>query len=323
MSINAQNRSLPDWFTRVRLRQTVLPRFQRFEAWSHTNVTQMFNTVLQELPVGALLVLEVGDKEPFLWRTIQGAPTTGEKITEHLLDGQQRLTGLWRGLHNNYQDRTYFLYLERDEETGMPYYVDSLARWKRPKDKSLRPFWADNPHELWKRCMIPLNLCAPGDSAHACYKDWAKLAIPEIEARGEISDIVWAVRQKFASFNLPFLSLPVSTKKETALDVFIKMNTSATPLSIYDIVVAQVEAGLGTSLHELVATIREACPAIEEYYAPEVLALYASALLQGRQPTNATYMGNEFGTRMLENPPTSGLTRFGIINTLCHQSAQH
>jgi len=33
MTINAQNRLLPDWFARVRTRQTVLPRFQRFEAW--------------------------------------------------------------------------------------------------------------------------------------------------------------------------------------------------------------------------------------------------------------------------------------------------
>jgi Protein of unknown function DUF262 len=112
MSISAQNRTLPDWFTRVRLRQTVLPRFQRFEAWSHANVTQMFNTVLQGLPVGAVLVLEIGDKEPFISRVIQGGPLTGERITEHLLDGQQRLTGLWRGLHNNYEARTFFIYLK-------------------------------------------------------------------------------------------------------------------------------------------------------------------------------------------------------------------
>jgi hypothetical protein len=72
----------------------------------------------------------------------------------------------------------------------------------------------------------------------------------------------------------------VTTKKETALNVFIKMNTSAAPLSMYDIVVAQVEAGLGQSLHDLVGDIRETCPALEMYYSPEDLALYASALLQ-------------------------------------------
>ncbi|MBR1223767.1 DUF262 domain-containing protein [Bradyrhizobium sp. AUGA SZCCT0176] len=301
MSINAQNRTLPDWFTRIRLRQTVLPRFQRFEAWSHANVTQMFNTALQGLPVGAVLVLEIGDKEPFISRVIQGAPLTGERITEHLLDGQQRLTGLWRGLHNNYEARTFFIYLKPDEETEMPYYVDSIARWKKTSDKSSRPFWADSPSELWKRRMIPLHLCAPGDEAQERYKDWAKEAIPDADEREEISYIRGEIRQKFATFNLPFLSLPVSTRKGTALDVFIKMNTSASPLSIYDVVVAQVEAAMGTSLHDLVATIKETCPIIAEYYPPEELVLYASALLQGRPPTNATYMGSDFGERMLKD----------------------
>ena len=64
MSIEARNRPLPDWFTRIRTRQTVLPRFQRFEAWGHESVIQLFNTILQDLPVGAVLVLEVGTKSP-------------------------------------------------------------------------------------------------------------------------------------------------------------------------------------------------------------------------------------------------------------------
>ncbi len=120
MTINANNRSLPDWFTRVRTCQTVLPRFQRFEAWGHANVTQLFNTILAELPVGAVLILEIGNEPPFITRPVTGAPKTGERTTEHLLDGQQRLTALWRGLHNNYPARTYFLYLKPDDETGLP-----------------------------------------------------------------------------------------------------------------------------------------------------------------------------------------------------------
>ena len=151
MTINAQNRLLPDWFSRVRTRQTVLPRFQRFEAWGHANVTQMFNTILRRLPLGAVLILEIGNEEPFISRPIVGAPNEGERITEHLLDGQQRLTALWRGLHNNYEDRTYFLYLTEDEESGMPYYVDSIGRWKKAGDKEYRPFWANDPQQCVHR----------------------------------------------------------------------------------------------------------------------------------------------------------------------------
>jgi hypothetical protein len=72
-------------------------------------------------------------------------------------------------------------------------------------------------------------------------------------------------------------------------------------LSIYDIVVAQVEAGMGTSLRDLVADTREVCPNISAYYSAEDLALYGSALLQGKAPTNATYMAKEFGPNLLTN----------------------
>ncbi len=301
MSIEARNRPLPDWFTRIRTQQIALPRFQRFEAWGYANITQLFNTILQELPIGALLVLEIGSDKPFLTRTLKGAPATSERVTENLLDGQQRLTALWRGLHNNYDDRTYFLYLSPDEETGMPYYVDSIARWKRNGDTELRPMWANQPQKQWERRMVPLNLCAPGEAGTQQLRDWAKVAISDRDERDEITDKISIIRGKFAAFNLPYLSLPVTTKKDTALDVFIKMNTSAAPLSIYDIVVAQVEADMGTSLHDLVADTRKKCPTIAEYYPLENLTLYAGALMQERIPTNGTYMSKNFGNKLLEN----------------------
>lgn len=315
MTINAQNRLLPDWFTRIRTRQTVLPRFQRFEAWSHSNVTQLYNTILQGLPVGAVLILEIGNEEPFISRTIVGAPETGERVTEHLLDGQQRLTGLWRGLHNNYDDRTYFVFLKPDEETGMPFFVDSIGRWKKDGDKEYRPFWANNPAEQWKRRMIPLDLFAPGDNAHNSYKNWAKAAIADAEEREEISEIRSKIRQTLATFNLPFLSLPVTTSPDTALDVFIKMNTSAAPLKTYDIVVAQVEAGLGQSLHDLVASVKTECPSIASYYDPDELTLYASALLQGKLPTNKTYLEKDFGRNLLDHwdELISGIKRLAVF----------
>src|SRR6185503_147573 len=209
MSIEARNRLLPDWFTRIRTHQTVLPRFQRFEAWDYANVTQMFNTILRDLPVGAVLILEIGNEEPFISRTLKGAPAAGERVTEHLLDGQQRLTALWRGLHNNYDDRTYFVFFRPDEETKMPFYVDSIARWKKDSDKEVRPFWANRPIELWKKRMVPLNFFAPDIAAQRSFREWAKEAIGDEGERDDISEQVSFIRQKFASFNLPFMSLPV------------------------------------------------------------------------------------------------------------------
>jgi len=64
--MEARNRTLPDWFTRLRTNQLVLPRFQRYEAWNQSQVAELLNTVLKGLPAGAVLVQEVGEKEPFV-----------------------------------------------------------------------------------------------------------------------------------------------------------------------------------------------------------------------------------------------------------------
>lgn len=301
MSMEARNRTIEAWFKRFETRQTVLPRFQRFEAWSHANVAQLFNTLIRGLPIGSLLVLEIGNSEPFISRPIKGAPSDGERVSEHLLDGQQRVTALWRGLHNNYDERTYFLNFKVDDESGAPYYVDSIARWRHDGEADRRPVWANSPVQQWKKKMIPLDLCAPGESNHQRFRAWIREAIENQDERDEVIDAVSAIRSKFAAFNLPYLSLPVDTPKETALDVFIKMNTSAAPLSIYDIVVAQVEARMGESLHELVAAARERCPQITEYYDLEELTLYAGALMQSRAPINTTYMEKDFGLRLRDN----------------------
>lgn len=286
--------------TRIQTRQTVLPRFQRYEAWGHAQVTKLLNTILHDLPCGALLVLEIGDKEPFLSHPVVGAPKTGERITEHLLDGQQRITAIWRGLNNDYSTRTYFLYLRKDEETGLPYYIDSISRhWRQ--DGRRMPLWADNPKSQWERGVVPLDLCAPGDATQQAYSNWLEEAVEDLRERLENFKIIADVRQQFANFNIPFLSLPVTTEKEIALDVFIDMNTSATPLSAYDIVVAQVEAGAGESLHDLVANTKESCPNIERYYESEGLVLAAGALLQGRVPSRTNYLSEDFGNQLIEN----------------------
>jgi hypothetical protein len=147
--------------------------------------------------------------------------------------------------------------------------------------------------------MVPLDLFVPDVEATRRFKKWAREAIESEGERDDLSEKVSEIQQKFATFNLPFMSLPVTTRPETALDVFVKMNTSAAALSIYDIVVAQVEAGLGKSLHDLVAEIRRTCPSVDEYYPPQELCLYAGALLQQRAPTNANYMSKDFGKQMV------------------------
>jgi hypothetical protein len=92
-----------------------------------------------------------------------------------------------------------------------------------------------------------------------------------------------------ATFNLPFLSLPVGTAKSVALDVFIKMNTTSIHLTPFDILVAEMEEETGESFHDLVAKLREQVSEIDSYIDPRDLILDVGALREDRSPTQANY----------------------------------
>ena len=298
--MEARNRSLTDWFTRLRTHQIVLPRFQRYESWNHGQVASLLSTILRGLPAGAVLTLEVGESEPFVSRPIADAPCRGDKVVEHLLDGQQRLTALWRSLSDSYEDRTYFVRLGPDKETREPYAVESYARWTR--DGKKYPLWADSPVDVLTRELVPVSLLRPDPKAEVVTAQWAKDASgDDIEKRMEVFQTLSRLRHIFASYNIPFLSLPSTTDKETALNVFIQMNTSATPLSAYDIVVAQVEEGAGWSLHELVDLLLDTAPSVGYYIEASSLMLSVSAILQDRTPTKSTFLSSNFSERMIDN----------------------
>lgn len=293
--MQAHDRMLPDWFNRIRSRQITLPRFQRFESWGHGQVSELLTTVLRGLPSGATLTLEVGDEEKFESRTMVDAPTSGERVTEQLLDGQQRLTALWRSLHNKYPDRTYLIWFEEDlfdEDVKLPC-VYGQARWHN-NDK-LFPLWVDDPRKCWQRDCIPISLLRPDDISDEI-NEWISMAIPDdVEDRHkahlDLLRVINGLRTKAREFNLPYLALPPKTPKEVALDVFIKMNTSSVKLTTYDIIVALVEGETGKSLHEHVEALNEAVIRAAEYSELPRLVLDVVALRQDRIPSQAGYRG--------------------------------
>lgn len=298
--MEAHDRRLPEWFERIRTRQITLPRFQRFIAWDHSKVGDLLTTVLHGLPAGASLILEVGEMEKFKSRAMVDAPRTGDRITEQLLDGQQRLTALWRSLHDRYADRTYLICLTADDPDIQIPYVYGQARWR--KNGNVYPIWVDNPQDCWERGMIPVRLLRPADIMQEV-RAWAKGAVPDdVDKRDVLIDRIIALRDQVKAFNLPYLALPAYTRKEVALDVFIKMNTSSVDLSTYDIVVALVEEETGKSLHDHVDELAMSVPRAKDYCDLASLVLDVVALGQDRVPSQAGYKGINYEKMLNEWP---------------------
>ncbi len=285
-SVEARDRALPDWFTRIRSGQMRLPRFQRYESWNHNIIGNLLETVVQGLPSGAALVLEVGDKEQFVSRAVEGAPDRNLKPNEHLLDGQQRLTALWRAFHDDYQDRTYLVYFE-DQGEGQEPRVRGQPRWE--SNGSRRPLWADDPPGVWSRGYLPLNLLRPGELGSEI-KEWCREAVPDdLEASHELELKLLDLRHRVDQYNIPFLELDATTPRDVAIDVFIKMNTSYVRLTAFDIIVAQFEETTGESLHDLVTELLGRVPELKLYMEPSDLILEVAALREDRPPTQASY----------------------------------
>src|SRR3954452_16073450 len=98
-------------------------------------------------------------------RPLAGAPPPKEHCTEHLLDGQQRLTALWKSLQDHYADQVFFVRLKPpavDEDGIVPSRVVRQNRWVH-KDGRRFPLWADSPDEVFARGLVPASLLQPDD----------------------------------------------------------------------------------------------------------------------------------------------------------------
>jgi len=281
--MEARQRLIKDWLTKVRTRQILLPRFQRYEVWSSNIVSEFLTSIIRDLPVGSTLVLGVGKEEPpFISREIVGAPKEGERVTELLLDGQQRLTALWRSLTDNYPDATYLVNIKDDKNPE----VITITRWERNGKRF--PLWVDQPRECWERELIPVKLLNPDDET--TYQTWADSASNgDLVLARKIEHVITPLRSQIASFNLPFLYLPSETPKDVAIEVFVKLNTMLVRLTAFDIIVAQLEAATGEPLHDLVASLNSSVPEIIYYTEPSNLVLSVDALLQDKTPNQRGY----------------------------------
>ncbi|MBX3589938.1 MAG: DUF262 domain-containing protein [Burkholderiaceae bacterium] len=322
-SSKAQDRALGVWFQNIQQGMVKLPRFQRLEAWDRGRITSFLNTIINNLPVGVTLALEVAGPEKFESRYIATSdPAKSGTVTQHLLDGQQRLTAFWRAMHNNYEWETFFIYLpqfdrsENENKSG-DVEVRCIPRWVN-KHQLRMPRWADDSAQCLRRGLLPVNLLRPGDISTEI-DGWLNEATKPLEpvdsesdalakykaytaTRDKIKAEITTLRERVAYFNLPYLSLPADTTKDVALQVFINMNTNSKPLSLYDIIVAEVESVAEKSLHALEASLIDKCPTARRYGQLSDLILSTSALLQDKLP-NTRGMVEMDKKRLLENWP--------------------
>lgn len=291
--MEAHNRQLAEWLERTITGTLMLPRFQRKQAWNHQNVERFIWAMLQGRPLGVFLVLHVNpDDPPFTTKRISDHQRES-RCTEHLLDGQQRLTALLSAFLDSHETHSFYLEIDpQSTESFLPLDVKAISR--TGKSKGI----IGNPSKEYANGWIPIHLLNPmrestnfGNTPRKLGINWRKQAVENTTDQERLEVTIADLRSQVDMTTIPWLALPQNTTSTDAINIFIDTNRSAVTLSEFDIAVAQMEEDTGDSLQSFVDALESSVPELVQLTPDELgdFLLKAECVIQERKPTYANY----------------------------------
>ena len=101
MSFDSTKEDLSELLKKIRRGDLQLPEFQRDYVWGEEAIISLLSSIAKGYPVGALLTLKRGGEVDFKPRGIEGTQVSSIEPEELLLDGQQRVTSLFKALYTS------------------------------------------------------------------------------------------------------------------------------------------------------------------------------------------------------------------------------
>ena len=231
-----------------------LPEFQRSWTWDDNRIRGILASLSQGYPMGAIMRLEYGNAEvKFKYRTIEGVKVTGA-VPEHLvLDGQQRLTSMYRATCSKEPVATK---TEKGKEIKVFYYFDIrkcldeledrydavvvVPEDRKAKTDFDRKVTLDlSSRELeYEQEMFPVNIIFDSGAR----EDWAD-GYKEYHGYGKefmqrYKRFRSEVIETITGYKLPVITLGRETPREAVCKVFENVNTGGVPLTVFELVTA-------------------------------------------------------------------------------------
>lgn len=262
MSFDTTKTSLKDLLGSVHEGKLQLPEFQRDYVWNEGDVRSLLESIAKGFPVGALLTLERGGSIEFKPRGIEG--TTVDKIEpEHLLlDGQQRMTSLYKTIYSKEParvrtskgqvvERYFYLSIEgalapvADLEAAIELVPpDRVRKTNFGKDVGLD---LSSPALEYEKMLFPLNQTLdPLTWILGCISHWTAKGEQRME---EIQRFQNEVLNRIQSYAMPVIKLSKDNSREAVCTVFEKVNVGGKKLDAFELVTA-IYAASGFDLRE-------------------------------------------------------------------------
>ena len=231
-----------------------LPEFQRSWTWDDGRIRGILASLSQGYPMGAIMRLEYGNEEvKFKYRPIEGVKNVTEKPDYLVLDGQQRLTSMYRTTCSKEPVETK---TDKGKDIKRFYYLDIKkclddnedrydAILPVPEDRRIktdfdRKIVLDlSTRELeYEHEMFPVNIIfdssAREDWADGSkeYHDYGKVFMERYKAfRTNVIETI-------TGYKLPVITLGKETPREAVCKVFENVNTGGVALTVFELVTA-------------------------------------------------------------------------------------
>ncbi len=260
-------------------RAVALPDFQRDFVWDARATEELIESICRSFPAGSLLRIKNGAGFAFAPRAFAGAPELdGYSPAYLILDGQQRLTSLYRAFYGAGTHR-YFLDFQglldgKDLEDSVFYL--------RPKVAKRRYGTVEKQAEALVFPMADLFGSPEG------FEGWLDRVL---EARAEEGDAGKALKQRLREeqrrwlkpvedYEFPMVTLADQTSAEAVCTIFETLNRTGVKLSVFDLLAARFWAD-DLRLRDLWDDARTRVPLIEEfeidpYYVLQVVAILSA-----------------------------------------------
>ena len=269
-----EERSIQDWLVMADRAVIALPTFQRSYVWANQRIADYLLALFENRPTGTFLILEVRGELTFDSRTLKGVTADPKHAKELVLDGQQRLTSLWRVLKGKAAQRFYLRV--RDLKKRDMDVVKVLAY----SGNSMKGKARHDPRVAYEKNLVPIDILLDGigiegkpdpqdqDEPGEIW-DWCEKACNDGDnaARRLEKAITKRLQQRLLlERNLHYCVLPAETEPTVAIDIFVETNKSSAKIKRFDIAVALAQGKYEEDLRDRIAKFHDENPEVGHYF---------------------------------------------------------
>jgi hypothetical protein len=243
-----------------------LPDFQRSFVWDPAQVVELLSSVCQGFPIGAILRTRYMDDLGKV-RQFSGAPEIPEETpaTWVVLDGQQRLTSLYRALTGSGYHK---FYLDLDKLRA-GFSVDECLKWNSPKKSKEEYRSLLSPETQYESLTVPF-------SQFATFEDWDIAAREHLSLTGAVDarelmaldrffrKVRAEVVESVLDYEVPVLTLSEGVSMNAICTIFETINRTGTKLGVFDLLTARFRVHQ-INLRDEWETAQEQVPLLRTY----------------------------------------------------------